>query len=346
LTLAAVVAGGLGSVFVETASALPLPGARRPARPAASRGFNLFAGAVDVWLNANRVQCNINNLGEQCVAPAGSTVAGGGFWPVGSPDQYVFNGGIQTAATIDPAAGFKWAGDTVATYFMDPRGDQTVGYGLTPVYNSLVPDDIANWPSPAFIRDTTLFDKALVGAPLGTAEAFRQTISQQDTWTRYWDGNVNIISGRPHPMGLLVDQRTLAWSFPTGNQDIIYFIMRFINVTSGDPADYAGLSKYGYTDADIADIVTLAQQYRAAVLDKFGVTITGSTATRSGTCTSARPRTRTRGTRAPTTRRRTCRSRWTGCTSRTSSRRTGCIPVTSSASRRSRRPPASRARSS
>jgi hypothetical protein len=264
LTLAAVLVGALGVEAHATAAARPV---RRTNRPVAARGFNLFAGAVNVMINTNRVQCNINNIGEECVDPTNSPVVGGGFWPKGTPDQYVFNAGLQTAAIIPSTAGFAWAGDTVGTYFFDPRGDQTVGQGLTNVYSSTNADDINNWPSAAYVNDPTLFHPSLLG---------RKSISQQDTWVRYWDGNVNLLTGRQHPMGVLVDQRSMMWNFPSGNQDIVYFIARFINITSGRAADYANLSAYGYSAADIADIVQIAQNYRAAVQAKFNLALPDS----------------------------------------------------------------------
>ena len=264
LTLAAVVIGGLGLLDAQTAAAArPV---RRTARPAAARGFNLFAGAVNVMMNTNRIQCNINNIGEQCVDPTNSPVVGGGFWPKGTPDQYIFNGGLQVAAIIPGAktATFTWPGDTVGVYFFDARGDQSAGQGLTNVFNSLNATDLAEWPSAAYVNDPTLFNAALLG---------RKTISQQDTYVRYWDGSVSLLTGRQHPMGLLVDQRGMMWNFPSGNQDIMYFLIRFINITANDPTRYAGLSAYGYSASDIADIVQIGRNFRAASQAQFNVQI-------------------------------------------------------------------------
>ena len=265
LTLAAVLASGMGLVLAQAATAAPMPGVRRTNRPTAARGFNLFAGAVQLTINANRVQCGMNNIGEQCVDATNSPTLGGGFWPKGSPDQYNFNGGLQLAAVIPgDRTFFPWSGDTVGAYFFDGRGDQTVGSGVTNMYTSTSKDDLDNWPSAAYVRDTTLYDQALIGL---------KAMSQQDTWVRYWDGNVNLLTGRDHPMGILVDQRTMAWNFPTGNQDIVYFVTRFINISATDPSRYAGLAAYGYSAQDIADIVQIAQNYHDAVRAKFGVVI-------------------------------------------------------------------------
>lgn len=241
---------------------------RRTTRPASARGFNLFAGAVNVTMNVNRVQCNVNNIGESCVDGTNSPTLGGGFWPKGSPNQYIFNSGLQIAAIIPGAkTQFAWAGDTVGAFFFDPRGDQTMGEGRTNVFNALNLDDLAAWPTAAGINDTSLFHPALIG---------RQTVSQQDTWVRMWDGNTSLTNGRQHPMGILVEQRGLAWNFPSGNQDIIYFLYRFINITSTDAARYAGLSAAGYSGTDIAEIVTIAQEFQQRSETAFNVTIPDS----------------------------------------------------------------------
>jgi hypothetical protein len=214
-------------IGVESASAKPAPG-----RPAKRSGLNLFALTFGV-MNVNRIFCGINNIGEVCVDPTNSPVVGGGFWPKGTPDQYIFNSGLQLAGTIPSSAGFSWAGDTVGAYFMDPRGDQAEGDPLTLVYNSLDASDAANWPNGAVVRDTAIYNSVLIG---------RNNISQEDLWVRTWDGNPAFTGGvRTHPMGVLVEERGLAWNFPTGNEDIIYFVYNFYNVTAKNAAVYANL---------------------------------------------------------------------------------------------------------
>src|SRR2546422_8133958 len=150
-----------------TAAAKPAPG-----RPAKRSGMNLFALTFGV-MDVNRIFCGINNIGELCVDPNNSPVVGGGFWPKGTPDQYVFNSGLQLAGQVDPLAGFSWAGDTVGAFFMDPRGDQAQGDPITLVYSSLDPTDAAGWPNGAVIRDTAIYDGVLIG---------RDNISQEDLW--------------------------------------------------------------------------------------------------------------------------------------------------------------------
>ncbi|MBI4503181.1 MAG: T9SS type A sorting domain-containing protein [Gemmatimonadetes bacterium] len=240
-------------IAAASADARPAPG-----RPAARRGFNLLASA-ELPMDVNRIFCGINNLGEVCVALAGSPVAGGGIWPKGTPDQYIFNSGLQVAGIIPANAGFAWANDTVGAYFMDPRGTQAQGSGLTPVYNSLDPADVANWPNGAMVRDAALYSPVLLG---------RKVVSQQDIWVRSWDGNASLLSGRTHPMGVAVDIRGMGWNYPSGNEDILYFIYTFYNVTASDPTKYSSLDP-----AIQAEIAAVGQQFQDEVKSKLNVTI-------------------------------------------------------------------------
>src|SRR5262245_16598989 len=241
-------------VGVTPASAKPAPG-----RPTKRSGLNLFALTFGV-MNVNRIFCGINNIGEVCVDPNNSPVVGGGFWPKGTPDQYIFNSGLQLAGTIPSSAGFTWAGDTVGAFFMDPRGDQTEGDPITLVYNSLDAGDAAAWPNGAVVRDTAIYNGVLIG---------RQSISQEDLWVRTWDGNPAFTgSARTHPMGVLVEERGLAWNFPTGNEDVIYFIYNFYNVTASDPTVYAGL------DPAIKDeIAAIGSQFQQRNEATYGINI-------------------------------------------------------------------------
>jgi hypothetical protein len=240
----AVAAALLGTVLSTVASARPVP-----ERPRQRRTFNLFA-VTNAVLDVNRVYCGINNLGELCVDPTNSPVLGGGFWPKGLPDQYIFNSGLQLAGVIDTAgytgaASFTWKGDTVGAYFFDARGTQVQGDAVTLVYNSLDAGDAAAWPNGAVVRDTAIFASALIG---------RDNVSQQDLWTRAWDGNPALIAGRTHPMGILVEERGLAWNYPSGNEDIIYFLFTFYNVTASNPAVYNNPTVNPAIQQEIADI--------------------------------------------------------------------------------------------
>jgi len=242
------------AMAATTAFARPGPGQPRTRRS----GFRLLA-STETAMTVNRPFCGLNNLGQVCTALAGSPVGESGIWPKGSPDTYVYNSGLQLAAIIPPTAGFSWAGDTVGAYFMDPRGDQTQGEGLTSVYSSLDPADVSAWPNGGVVRDAALYNPVLLQ---------RNIISQQDVWFRTWDGNASFTNGRKHPMGVAVDVRGMGWNYPTGNEDIIYFVYTFYNITASDPAKYAGI------DPAIRDeIAAVGQQFHDGVKAKLGVTI-------------------------------------------------------------------------
>ena len=247
-------------------AAKPKPGVPR------NRGFRLFAGVRGV-MEVNRVQCGVNSAkGEVCVDVTGSSVLGGGFWPRGTPDQYVFNSGLQVAGIIDPAAGFAWAGDTTGAFFFDPKGSTEHGEGLQPVYNTTDPDDLE------FISDPTTTDPVALAArvPVGDANELlfnpllrgRTAASQGDFWFLSWEGNPALNTARAHPLGLLVETRGMGWNFPSGNEDIIYLIYTFYNVTSTDPAAYAGV-RPGMRDLLVQQAEVFQQRNEAA----FGVDI-------------------------------------------------------------------------
>jgi len=271
LTAALVFAAGV--LAVSTSAARPTrPGPR--IQPPRGSGFNLFAGVRGLRLNSNRVDCDgITNFGNQCTDLTGSGTVEGGYWPNGSADNYVFNGGLQMAGTVfydttagQPATG-PWTGDTVGVFFMDPTGFYREGDAITNIYSSLNSSDVAVWPTAGYVSDTSLYAAKLIG---------RLSISQQDTWVRYWDGNTSITSGRKHAMGVLVEQRGLLWNFPAGNQDILYFLFRFINITSTNPAVYQNLQNFGYSQADINTIAGIAQNFHDAAQAAYGVNIPAS----------------------------------------------------------------------
>jgi len=232
---------------------------------AAHRGFNLFVPAANVLLRGNRVHCNINNLGEVCVDPNNNPSLGGGFWPRGTADQYIYNGGINFAALIlgSPTPGFPWPGDTVGAWFFDQRGDQQHSEPLTPVADGLSAHDWLRWPSAGRATDPAIFAPALLG---------RHTVSDQDSWTRYWDGGTGQNSGRKHPAGVMVDQRTMSFDTP-GLEDVVFVIHRLVNVTARDPAAYQQLAAVGYSSDDIAAIAALGATFQDRMERKYQIQI-------------------------------------------------------------------------
>lgn len=240
---------------------LLLPGSLLTAQDKPRRAAqNLFSSAGAV-LGVNRVVCGFDNSGQLCVSFAESPVSGGAFWPKGTQDQYIFNSGLQVAGLIPLSAGFAWAGDTAGAYFFDARGDQYASTARTDMFNSLDSADVANWPIGGVILDPTTFDARLLG---------RNAASEQDLWTRYWDGAPVPTGGRSHPMGLLVDQRILAWNYPGGNNDIIYFVFTLYNVTARTGGVYANSTIPPELQSDIAAV---GRAFQDSVEPAFNVTI-------------------------------------------------------------------------
>ncbi len=79
----------LSAVIAGAAEAKPRPGNQ-------NKGFRLFARPLGA-LVINRIYCGLSSGGEICVDSTNSSTIGGGFWPKGTADQYVFNSGIQVA---------------------------------------------------------------------------------------------------------------------------------------------------------------------------------------------------------------------------------------------------------
>ena len=217
----------LSALIVGAAEAKPRPGNQ-------NKGFRLFARPLGA-LVINRIYCGLSSSGEICVDSTNSSTIGGGFWPKGTADQYVFNSGIQVAGLIGPDANPEWRGDTTGAQFFSPRGDNH-GEEFRPIFNASNPDDVENWPEAGFVpsgdASEELYDPLLRG---------RLSASQGDVWFLSWEGNPAFAAGREHPLGILVEQRGLGYNFPAGNEDILYFIYTFYNVTSRDPAAYTSV---------------------------------------------------------------------------------------------------------
>lgn len=265
--LAALVAVLAVSMLPATAHAGPQPGATR-------KGFRLFARALGA-MTINRVLCGLSTTGEVCVDSTNSSTIGGGFWPKGTPDQYVFNSGLQLAGIIGPDGG-PWAGDTTGAFFFDPKGTTQHGEEVQPIFNSTGAGDLAAWPGAACVPQApdpggALFDPLLqsdpAAGPVGGVANCRKSASQGDLWFMSWEGNPSFKAGRKHPLGVAVETRGMGWNFPAGNEDILYFIYTFYNISSTNRADYAGIR------APMVDILTQkAQEFQDLNL-KQGVTL-------------------------------------------------------------------------
>jgi hypothetical protein len=203
----------------------------RPDRP---KGFRLMASAVNLF-TVNRVQCRVFSDGGLC--NTGSSTVGGGIWPRGSADQYVFGSGINIAGVIESGDrsvnGF--AGDTAGGFFNNTAGGGN-GTEVRPIFSSSDASDVAVWPDEARVplgdASENLFDPTLRGSIAA---------SQGDLWFVSWEGDPSQLASRAHPLGVAVETRVMAWNFPSGNEDIMYVIYTFYNVTSTDPAHYAAV---------------------------------------------------------------------------------------------------------
>ena len=166
-------------------------------------------------MTINRVYCGLNADGQVCVDSTNSSTVGGGFWPKGTPDQYVFNSGLQLAGVIGTDGG-PWASDTTGGFFFDPKGQlpNTVkrsSRSTTPPASA----DLAAWPArPACRRrprtpaasfgvrsaaPDRLDDRATV-RPDGVPYC-RRSASQGDIWFMSWEGNPSLTAGPDAPAG-------------------------------------------------------------------------------------------------------------------------------------------------
>jgi hypothetical protein len=206
----------------------------KPSKPSRPGGFRLFANAINVF-TVNRVQCRIFSDGSICAT--GSSTVGGGIWPRGSANQYVFGSGINIAGVIESGdrAVNGFAGDTAGGFFNNTAGTSN-GVPVRDIFSSNDPADAAAWPDEALVPEgdatAELFDLSLQG---------NVAASQGDLWFVSWEGDPANLASRTHPLGVLVETRAMGWNFPVGNQDIIYLIYTFYNITSTRPEDYANV---------------------------------------------------------------------------------------------------------
>ncbi len=243
---------------------LPGSAAALPGTPGAKKPFSLFARAIS-FINVNRVYMGINTIGEVGVDSAGRGTVQGGYWPRGSPDNYIFNSGLQIAGIIQGAksAANPWGGDTTGGWFFDGQGGRQQTEAVTPAYQAFNAADVANWPADAFVPQGD-FVADLYATPLqGLVSA-----SQGDVHFIAWEGNPAFSTGRTHPLGILVDYRLLAWNYPAGAQDIVFLVASVYNITSANPGDYAA-----HRPAMAAILAAQGAKFQALNNAKFNITL-------------------------------------------------------------------------
>jgi hypothetical protein len=255
------------AVLAALTALLALPGTSlaKPKPGAPGRGFRLQARAIGA-ITINRVYCGLAATGEVCVDSTNSSTIGGGYWPKGSPQQYVFNSGLQAAGAVDTAGGWAWAGDTTGAFFFDPKGTTQHGQLVQPIWNSASVSDAASWPAAAYVPQGDVTADLFFPSLQGEISA-----SQGDVWTVAWDGDPSLSAGRPHPLGIAVETRGMGWNFPTFNNDIVYFIYTFYNISASGtncPAAYAGMRPA------MQDLLKpLGDRFQALNNAAFGITI-------------------------------------------------------------------------
>jgi len=176
--------------------------------------FNMAAaGETQFTLNINNWLCGINDQGQNCVNTFGSTTGGGGFWPIGTTNQYIFDFGLQIAARdpINP-------GRFVAMHCFNVSATQA---SCTPsgqgIFHSDNPADLEAWPEACYLWNPQTGERV-------------KTLSQLDTCVQYTDFDPAFTVPGGHPMGIEVTQHTLAFTL-SGFRDMIFFIYKIKNMS-------------------------------------------------------------------------------------------------------------------
>ena len=239
----------------------------------------------------------------------------------------MFGSGINSPASSTPGDksvnGF--AGDTAGAFFNNTAGGDN-GEEVRPIFASADATDAADWPDDARVPCAAGTDGGALRRPGAghdpQGDLFDPPLqggiaaSQGDVWFVSWEGNPARLESRAHPLGIVVETRALGWNFPSGNEDIIYFIYTFYNVTSTNPADYAAIRPAMRDDRCCRRPRTSRRSTPPSTASTCRPAATPST-----TCSPRSWRTWTWPRPTRTTPASTCRSRWATPTSTTSARR-------------------------
>jgi hypothetical protein len=203
--------------------------------PAGSRpALQQIGSQPNFWveLDANEFYCPLDQ--------GGLCFEGRGTW---AGTRVMYDAGLTLAGIVAAAPGctpavrrlsntpacFAWSGDTAAAGFTDVLNLRNAT-NISGFYDSTLPSDLSSWPragtypdfpqATAFVTDTAIFDRSLIG---------KKAASEQDSWVLLTSG-ANLGTGLP--LGLTVEQRTLAWNYPFGNEATIYQVFKITNTTS------------------------------------------------------------------------------------------------------------------
>ncbi len=243
-------------VFASAVRAAELAAQSAP-KPSASR-VAVHGGSTGEML-AGRVAYGMNSRGELGLDPFGSTAITLGFWPRGTPNQYMFNSGPQVAGIIGGARPINpWAGDTAAGFFFDPSGLRQHGTGVTEVFNSRLERDRDRWPQGGYVgHGDDRFAAALQG---------RTSASDGDLWWIAWEGDPGLNAARPHPLGIAAEFRVMGWDGPRGLDDVMVVVATFYNITARNASAYAA-----YRPGVREELVRLGERFHELNETKFSV---------------------------------------------------------------------------
>ncbi|HSK18677.1 MAG TPA: hypothetical protein VK912_06020 [Longimicrobiales bacterium] len=240
---------GLGFLLLVLPSVVEgqVPTPKPIAQPAqVASAFTLATSPIAI-VRENQVVCPLINSGYICADVIHAPFIVGFLWPADTHDNYMFGSGIQVTGIVTAGPGctaaqreasvtpdcFVWSGDTTGALFHDASGLLASGAPVAGFFDGRGGSPAGEWLTAGFapdfpsltsvIRDSSIFHPSLIG---------QKTASGQDTWAAYWDGDpTRGTNGRSHPMGILVEQRSLAWNYPDGNDATIFFVFRITNVT-------------------------------------------------------------------------------------------------------------------
>jgi hypothetical protein len=181
--------------------------------------------------SANRVYCPVGSSGIICADVADNPASG--LWPRNTPDSYVFTSGLEFGGIIGQDGG-AWAGDTSGAFFFDPRGIGQTAEGIAGAALSSDSSRGLGWPPEARVPGGT------EGAQYQLSAQGQVAVSEEDAWWVTWEGS-SISAGGPHPLGVVVEGRALQWTYPVGNEDILYFVFNFYNISATDPGAYTSV---------------------------------------------------------------------------------------------------------
>jgi hypothetical protein len=196
------------------------------------RGQLSLSDIVIKYHDINSVSLAVSNTGQ--IGNVVITGGEGGFWPRGSPNNYVFGTGLWIGGIADIDGDeiadtlFLQAYDPLSsgTEFQEGRYGQSPSDPLASVFKSTDPGDLENWP-PEFSDPG--------GDPI--------VLSDQDLVTIYQSVDGEPLFATPNPP-IEIRQRSLA--FTTGLTDqVIYFVFDIENISH----EVAGMDSFTLEDA-------------------------------------------------------------------------------------------------